>query len=183
MLRIYFAELANPSIFIRVPLRHSSNSAVTRVMNALDSQLLRSYWRVRAVLYCQNIILKCGFCIWTACHRNYTSLQGRIVSTSLETCETHITVPENYTISLYFSRYYVFPSEYPYTCTDANKPLTVQYKDMRDIHVTLIKLMLLDIWWKSIVHWTLCPDHSVTILLEYFACDAEVPQNGYRRCW
>lgn len=64
-------------------------------------------------------------CSVLACHRNYTSLQGRIVSDSLETCETHITVPANYTIALFFARFNIYPTDYPFACSDDNKPLTV----------------------------------------------------------
>ena len=46
------------------------------------------------------------------CARNYTSLQGRIVSASkIGSCKTFIEVPENYTISLYFHRFYFYESD------------------------------------------------------------------------
>lgn len=44
-----------------------------------------------------------------ACSRNYTALQGRLLSdASPESCRTIIKVPENYTISLYFYRFYFY---------------------------------------------------------------------------
>lgn len=75
--------------------------------------------------------LYCG--IWSkACHRNYTSLQGRIVSNTLDTCETDITVPENYTIALFFGRFNIYPTTYPFVCNDeGDKPLKVFIKNSR----------------------------------------------------
>lgn len=61
-----------------------------------------------------------------ACHRNYTSLSGRIVSNTLSTCETYVTVPENYTIALYFARFQLQPNDYAFKCTEANAPLKVR---------------------------------------------------------
>lgn len=42
----------------------------------------------------------------SSCYRNYTSLQGRITANELSECFMTITVPENYTISLYFLRFF-----------------------------------------------------------------------------
>ncbi|XP_056646391.1 cubilin [Diorhabda sublineata] len=45
------------------------------------------------------------------CNRNYTELQGRIISGNyLTDCSFFITVPENRTISLYFSSFYIYAS-------------------------------------------------------------------------
>ncbi|CRL00998.1 CLUMA_CG014207, isoform A [Clunio marinus] len=42
------------------------------------------------------------------CHKNYTALQGRMVATErIESCKNFIKVPQNYTISLYFNRFYL----------------------------------------------------------------------------
>jgi cubilin len=47
-----------------------------------------------------------------SCSRNFTSLQGRIVSSDKpENCKTTIKVPENYTISLYFHRFFFYDSD------------------------------------------------------------------------
>ncbi|KAG5668318.1 hypothetical protein PVAND_016262 [Polypedilum vanderplanki] len=44
-----------------------------------------------------------------ACSRNYTALQGRLMADAQpESCHMTITVPENYTISLYFSKFYFY---------------------------------------------------------------------------
>nr|XP_008192422.1 PREDICTED: cubilin [Tribolium castaneum] len=50
----------------------------------------------------------------TGCNRNFTSLQGRIVQndrTQSKSCIQIITVPKNYTISLYFQELTIFHSE------------------------------------------------------------------------
>lgn len=47
-----------------------------------------------------------------ACARNYTRLQGRIVSTDEMTdCKTTITVPQNYTITLNFHRFFFYEND------------------------------------------------------------------------
>lgn len=63
--------------------------------------------------------------ILKACHRNYTELEGRITSKALETCETYITVPQNYTIALFFTRFTIYPMDYRYQCNEGNSPLKV----------------------------------------------------------
>ena len=42
------------------------------------------------------------------CSRNFTSLQGRVVSSDPENCIVSIKVPENYTISLFFHKFYFY---------------------------------------------------------------------------
>lgn len=44
----------------------------------------------------------------SACNRNYTSLQGRIHARDFQNCLMHITVPENYTISIYFKSLHLY---------------------------------------------------------------------------
>ncbi|XP_012276352.1 cubilin [Orussus abietinus] len=46
-----------------------------------------------------------------SCSRNYTSLQGRIVYNGQQDCWITITVPENYTISLYFTQFNIYDNE------------------------------------------------------------------------
>lgn len=47
-----------------------------------------------------------------ACARNFTALQGRLVSDdALENCKTSIKVPANYTVALYFSRFYLYQTD------------------------------------------------------------------------
>lgn len=47
-----------------------------------------------------------------SCSRNFTSLQGRILSSdNPENCKTTIDVPQNYTISLYFHRFFFYESD------------------------------------------------------------------------
>lgn len=46
------------------------------------------------------------------CDRNFTSLQGRIASTDeLSDCKTTIKVPANYTITLYFHRFFFYETD------------------------------------------------------------------------
>lgn len=59
------------------------------------------------------------------------------MSNTLETCETDITVPANYTIALFFGRFFVYPTVYPFVCSDTNKPLTV-YKSLDRLRETVI---------------------------------------------
>ncbi|KAG4066297.1 hypothetical protein HA402_000521 [Bradysia odoriphaga] len=60
-----------------------------------------------------------------ACHRNYTSLQGRLYTKQLSDCETYITVPENYTISLYFGVFNIYLSDFSFQCTEETAPIKV----------------------------------------------------------
>lgn len=47
-----------------------------------------------------------------SCARNYTALQGRIISADTpENCRQFIKVPENYTISLYFHKFFFYDSD------------------------------------------------------------------------
>ena len=47
-----------------------------------------------------------------ACSRNFTSLQGRILSkNNQDDCKTTIIVPDNYTIALYFFKFYIFQQD------------------------------------------------------------------------
>lgn len=56
------------------------------------------------------------------CSRNYTALQGRFLVKLLD-CEQFIHVPENYTISLYFtSERYILLEE----CSESNAVLNVR---------------------------------------------------------
>ena len=51
-----------------------------------------------------------------ACSRNYTSLQGRVVSgEDVEDCKMTITVPDNYTIAIYFFKFFFYEQD----CTKA----------------------------------------------------------------
>lgn len=50
--------------------------------------------------------LKIG--IMKQCARNFTSLQGRLVSSESENCIVSIKVPENYTISLFFVKFFIY---------------------------------------------------------------------------
>lgn len=55
-----------------------------------------------------NLTLK----VLRACARNYTSLQGRLMSAdSPEDCQTSIKVPKNYTISLYFIKFFFYDTD------------------------------------------------------------------------
>lgn len=46
------------------------------------------------------------------CARNFTSLQGRLVNgDNIQECKTTIKVPENYTIALYFNRFYFYEND------------------------------------------------------------------------
>lgn len=60
-----------------------------------------------------------------ACQRNYTALSGRIFSKNLRTCDTHITVPANYTIALYFPGFSIYPQEADFKCSESTAPLKV----------------------------------------------------------
>lgn len=47
-----------------------------------------------------------------SCSRNFTALQGRIVSSDQpEDCVTTITVPDNYTIALFFNKFFMYESD------------------------------------------------------------------------
>lgn len=47
-----------------------------------------------------------------SCSRNFTALQGRLVSDdALENCRSFIKVPENYTISLYFNKFFSYEND------------------------------------------------------------------------
>ena len=47
-----------------------------------------------------------------ACARNFTSLQGRILSNdNVEDCKMTITVPDNYTIAIYFLKFFFFEQD------------------------------------------------------------------------
>ncbi|KAJ6642436.1 Cubilin like [Pseudolycoriella hygida] len=85
--------------------------------------------RVRVRFRSNESIQKSGFQFIArmspVCHRNYTSLQGRMFATILEDCETYITVAENNTISLYFGRFNVFPSDYSFRCTNETAPMRI----------------------------------------------------------
>lgn len=56
------------------------------------------------------------------CARNYTALQGRLYGKSLADCEQYITVPENYTITLYFASLDFRTTQ---ECSETKAPLTV----------------------------------------------------------
>lgn len=56
------------------------------------------------------------------CARNYTALQGRLYERKLSDCEQFISVPENYTITLYFTSLEIHMSG---ECTENNTPLKV----------------------------------------------------------
>lgn len=61
-----------------------------------------------------------------ACQRNFTELQGRIVSKVLETCDTYVTVPANHTITLYFGRFTIYPLDYNrYVCSYDTRVLAI----------------------------------------------------------
>lgn len=50
--------------------------------------------------------------VLSACSRNYTALQGRMVSDyEPEECKTTIKVPQNHTIALYFHRFFFYESD------------------------------------------------------------------------
>lgn len=64
----------------------------------------------------------CIFILLTACARNYTKPQGRLYAKKSVDCELHINVPENYTITLYFTSLEYHTST---PCTEDNMPLKV----------------------------------------------------------
>lgn len=59
------------------------------------------------------------------CHRNYTALAGRLISSQSATCDTHISVPHNYTVALYFMRFMFYAHDPAYKCTADTSPLQV----------------------------------------------------------
>lgn len=61
--------------------------------------------------------------MFTACARNYTKPQGRLFAKVSVDCELHIDVPENYTITLYFTALEYHTST---ACTEDNMPLKVR---------------------------------------------------------
>lgn len=63
-----------------------------------------------------------------SCQRNYTALSGRIASNRLRTCDTHIEVPANHTIALYFTKYALYPNDPALPCTESNAPVKVSTK-------------------------------------------------------
>lgn len=75
--------------------------------------------RVASNWLCEQIIFLASF---SECARNYTALQGRLYGKSLSDCEQHINVPENYTITLYFTS---LDFRTTHDCTETNAPLTV----------------------------------------------------------
>ncbi|KAJ6633725.1 Cubilin like, partial [Pseudolycoriella hygida] len=85
--------------------------------------------RVRVRFRSNESIQKSGFQFIArmspVCHRNYTSLQGRIFVKILRDCETYITVPENNTISLYFGVFNVYLSDYSFQCTNETAPVRI----------------------------------------------------------
>lgn len=62
-----------------------------------------------------------------ACQRNYTALAGRIAVGTLATCDTHITLPANYTIALYFTRFYLYLHDHTFNCSQTSTPLQVSW--------------------------------------------------------
>lgn len=56
------------------------------------------------------------------CARNYTAPQGRLYGKTLSDCEQYITVPENYTITLYFASLDFRTTQ---ECTETKSPLAV----------------------------------------------------------
>lgn len=56
------------------------------------------------------------------CARNYTELQGRIFAKRLFDCESYVSVPENYTITLYFTS---LDFRLSGQCTEDNTPIKV----------------------------------------------------------
>lgn len=63
--------------------------------------------------------------VLSTCQRNFTSLSGRIASSKLSTCDTHVTVPSNYTIALYFTRFMLYSNDQHFNCSKTNAPLQV----------------------------------------------------------
>lgn len=60
----------------------------------------------------------------TECARNYTTPQGRLYSKVSSDCELYISLPENYTISLYFTSLEFHLTE---ECSPDNTPLKVKF--------------------------------------------------------
>lgn len=88
-----------------------------------------------------------------ACQRNYTSLSGRIASNRLRTCDTHIEVPPNYTIALYFTKFALYPNDHLLACTEANAPVKVSVFSKRN-HFDFGRLKIVfspkDVGWRRL---------------------------------
>lgn len=95
------------------PDDHISEQATMLVRFRSDASIERTGFTVTAKLI-------------TACQRNYTSLAGRIFSTTLATCDTHITMPQNYTIALFFTNFNLYPLDPQYKCSKEAAPLKVR---------------------------------------------------------
>lgn len=117
-------DLAFHMILYRVRKELRFASSVTMPFKNLDSKLLLEclqVFRSRHQIYLN--VLK--IIVLLACHRNYTSLQGRIYSKTLSSCETYITVQDNFTISLYFGSFNVYLADFSFQCTEISAPIKV----------------------------------------------------------
>lgn len=75
-------------------------------------------------------LIKSNSFIFIECARNYTQPQGRLFGKTLSDCESYISVPENYTISLYFAS---LDFRLSGQCTENNTPLRVSRLQFDDI--------------------------------------------------
>lgn len=79
--------------------------------STLPHEYISQSSKIRIYFQSNSQIQKGGFTLTVktvnACSRNYTALQGRLTSgMEPESCKTTITVPNNYTISFYFYRFF-----------------------------------------------------------------------------
>lgn len=113
-----------PSDFVssskRVKVRFRSNDSIQKSGFSFVARMTPGIH-----LSCELTIRIVMFNLISACHRNYTSLQGRLYTKEMKDCETYITVPENHTISLYFGTFNLYLSDYSFQCTDETAPMKV----------------------------------------------------------